>query len=77
MNQIKKIHIPGDSDRFDKTLTNHVHFYCIRCNEVSDAINRDIATLYQLMEKQINASIISIDTVITGICNSCNRKEEK
>ena len=33
---IKKISIPNESERFDKTLQEHIHFICLSCKKVED-----------------------------------------
>lgn len=76
MNQIRRIHMPTGSDRFDKTLKIHAHLCCVKCNQVYDIMEPSLENIYKTIEKETNHHIISHDTVFLGICHSCNRKEE-
>ena len=33
---IKRIEVSGGYDRFDKTLMEHTHLLCVKCNKMSD-----------------------------------------
>lgn len=71
-NMIKKITVPNGNDCFDKTITNHSHFYCIKCLKLED-IHLDIPIDY--LEKSKECKIISHDIVLNGICKDCKEKE--
>ncbi|MDD2378086.1 MAG: transcriptional repressor [Bacilli bacterium] len=73
-NLIRKISMPGGSDRFDKTLTNHSHMYCTECRSIID-INDDVISLINnIIEEKTHHKIISNDIILTGICSNCNKK---
>ena len=73
MGKIKKIIMPGSSDRFDKTLKSHSHIYC---NKVDDVMIAKINEIDDFVSNQTGYEIISHDIVFIGICNSCkNRKK--
>lgn len=76
MKQIRKIHISTGCDRFDKTLEIHAHFCCIKCNQIYDIMDSSLEGIYHIIEKNTAHHIILHDTVLIGICSSCNRKEE-
>ena len=75
-NQIKRIHMPIGSDRFDKTVNYHAHFHCVKCNSVIDINDLNLSALYDSLENDNHILILSHDIVFTGICDSCKRKEE-
>lgn len=66
--KIKRIPVPNSGDRFDKTLTNHSHIYCIRCHKVDDIVKRvdqDIEGFHTL----------SYHLIFEGICDDCYKLE--
>ena len=36
LGKILRINVPGDSDRFDKMLVKHSHFFCEKCKSILD-----------------------------------------
>lgn len=71
---IKRISIKDGNDRFDKTICEHNHVYCIKCGKVID-INYTISEKDVMrMEKQTGFKITDCNFNIKGICNNC-RKE--
>lgn len=77
MGKIKRIIMPGTSDRFDKTLESHSHIYCINCNKVDDIMIDKINDIDNLVSNKTGYEIISHDIVFVGICSSCkNRKKD-
>ena len=69
--KIKKISMPNHCDRFDKTLIEHFHIYCIKCDKLED-VDYDINdNIYRNIEKDKNYKILSCNLVFEGICNDC------
>ena len=67
-NKIKKIPMPNHCDRFDKTIIDHYHIHCIKCDRLEDIeINIDKT----FIEKQTKYKILSCNLVFDGICNDC------
>lgn len=74
LNEIKRISIKDGNDRFDKTICNHNHVYCIICRKVMD-VNYTISNEdLKKIEKQTGFKITNSNFNIKGICNNC-RKE--
>lgn len=74
LNEIKRISIKDGNDRFDKTICNHNHVYCIICGKVMD-VNYTISNEnLKKIEKQTGFKITNSNFNIKGICNNC-RKE--
>ena len=68
---IRKISMPNHCDRFDKTVHEHFHIYCIKCDKLED-VNYSIKnTVYKKIEQEQNYKILSCDLVFEGICNDC------
>lgn len=67
---IKKIIVPEGNDRYDKTLINHSHIYCSKCENIYD-MDICIDDFAEKIEKTNNFKIVSYDVVFTGICRKC------
>ena len=68
---IRKIPMPNHCDRFDKTLEEHFHIHCIKCDKLEDinySINDDI---YKKIENEKNYKMLSCNLIFEGICNDC------
>ena len=70
-NQIQKIIIQGDSDRFDKTLHPHLHFHCQCCKKVIDLEESNFNNFVDKLEERNQVKIISNQISFTGICSKC------
>ena len=77
VNLIKKITMPNNSDRFDKTVTNHCHMYCNNCNMVYDIFASVLDNLNNVIEKETGNKVKSHEIVLTGICKDCSEKLER
>jgi Fur family peroxide stress response transcriptional regulator len=55
--QILRVIVPGDSDRFDHTLINHTHFLCKECKCVTDLNKVDVGELIIDIEKHNKVKI--------------------
>ena len=74
LNEIKRISIKDGNDRFDKTVSNHNHVYCITCGKVMDIDYTISNDDLEKIEKQTGFKITNSNFNIKGICNDC-RKE--
>lgn len=74
LGKIRKIIMPGVSDRFDKTLESHYHLYCKNCGEVHDVMLPDITDIDSIVEKHTGYKIVSHDIVFIGICKNCQKE---
>ena len=68
-NKIKRIAITG-GDRFDKTLTEHAHFKCQKCQYVFDIDNVDISAIIDNAKGSVQ-SVTSVDVTLNGLCTNC------
>lgn len=72
---IKRIEMKNGNDRFDKTISNHNHLYCIKCGKVID-INESLSKeQISKLEKETGFKITNCNFKINGLCKSC-RKED-
>ncbi|MBR1728531.1 MAG: transcriptional repressor [Selenomonadaceae bacterium] len=66
---IRKVSIEGQPDRYDKSI-KHDHLICQKCGKISD-FNFDDLT--NLINEQLNDSIISYDLKVNYICDECKK----
>ncbi len=66
--KIRRLHIPGQPDRFDKTSHPHDHAVCVRCGAISD-VNRE--SLQSVIEEALHMDILSYELSIECVCSSC------
>ncbi len=71
--EIRRIISPGSPDRFDPDISDHSHFYCIKCGKVfdfaeGDLPKNDITTDYLIIERQI---------IYNGYCSRCKKSDER
>ena len=76
-NYIKRIAIPNDKDRFDKTLEEHSHIYCIICKKVFDIPNDLLNNIDEIISHRTGYEIVSKDLVFYGLCHECRKGREK
>ncbi len=67
---IRRLHIDGQSDRYDRSTDPHVHFICDGCNRISDIFYSDCVTK---LAGAIGATVSSYELNIRGICAACQK----
>lgn len=73
-NMLKKINVPGGSDRFDGTLTRHQHLICRKCGKIFDVDISELSSVKDKLKESIDFEI-DIDTlVMEGVCGVCADK---
>lgn len=70
-NLIKKIVIPDDVDRFDKTVNNHYHMTCLKCGKIFDINDECIIRNIDKIEQKTGYKIVSHNLHYNGICDRC------
>lgn len=73
-NQIQKISVLADSDRFDRTLNPHLHFLCQSCKDVIDLKTSDFKNFVESLEEKNQVKIVSNQISFIGICPKCQKK---
>jgi|LSQX01.1.fsa_nt_gb Fur family peroxide stress response transcriptional regulator len=74
---ILRINVPSSPERFDKTVTTHLHTLCDECRAFADVSQQD--QLFELIKKTVLASnnfhASGMDLIIRGKCSECEKKE--
>lgn len=69
---IKRISVPGGSDRFDGTLIPHYHMYCTECGRVCDYPDDDVLVgLKNKIETAIGFRAENLELLGRGLCKEC------
>lgn len=65
--EIKRVVSPGSPDRFDPDISDHSHFFCIKCGNVLDFPEGD------LPEKHIKSTcaVTERQIIYKGLCPDC------
>lgn len=67
-NEIRKISIPGEPDRYDRTLTPHGHMLCVNCCKVIDF---SVEGIEHSIKERIGTKVFSYELSVRGICQNC------
>ena len=68
--QLRRIHVPNGSDRFDGVLSEHSHLICDACGGMAN-IECDTAAISETLQKDEDCSIRSIELIVHGKCRAC------
>lgn len=68
-NDILKVQIPGQKDRYDIDVHEHYHFICNDCGAVYDIDKTSLPA--QIVGTIEGHNISSFDLTINGICRNC------
>ena len=75
LGKILRINVPGDSDRFDKMLVKHSHFFCEKCKSIRDINEINLNDVVNEIEINNNIKILSNQISLYGICSKCQEKK--
>ena len=67
---IKRLHIDGVADCFDKIMEPHDHLLCDKCGRITDV---SIPTLADSLEREIGCEIEDYELTIHYVCDECRR----
>lgn len=67
---IKRLHIDGVADCFDKIVEPHDHLLCDRCGKISDI---KLPSLSDTLEEQIGSEIEDYELTVHYVCPECRR----
>lgn len=73
--KLKKINI-DNTFFYDSRIEAHEHFYCIKCQSVSDVIIDD-GLLAKSFNEHNDHELLSQEVIFRGICIDCLKKEKK
>ena len=68
--RVRRVSVPGQADRFDRTLADHDHMFCIRCGRVED-VQLDKTPLDEMIASRPELAIESYALTLYGVCSAC------
>lgn len=68
---INRLLIPGHSDVFDKTTSEHSHLVCKKCGKVKDIDSKKIKSA---LKNSIKEKFDTFNLTIDYICKDCRKK---
>lgn len=71
---IKRLHIDGVADCFDKIMEPHDHLLCDRCGKISDV---KLPSLSETLEHEIGCEIEDYELTVHYVCAECRRAPRK
>ena len=69
---IRKLNVGEGADRYDADISNHYHFVCEECGEVSDLYEDDLEVVFK---KDTGITVKTQELYFCGICKKCNLKK--
>ena len=74
--EILRISLVGASDRFDRTTAPHMHLLCKTCGRVVDVPDGGLMEKARELLPPMAHQVDDIHFFLTGICETCKRKQE-
>ena len=74
MGRLRRVTIPGQADRFDRTLAEHDHLFCRSCGRVVD-VQLERAALDEACRACPDARIEWYSVNLVGVCADCRAAE--
>jgi len=71
---IKRLHIDGVADCFDKITEPHDHLLCDRCGKISDL---RLPALTDVIEREIDCEIEDYELTVHYVCSECRRAPKR
>lgn len=66
--RIRRVSVPGDSERFDSTMDVHEHFFCENCGNIHDV---HIPGLEEQLVKHPTLKVTDYKLMLFGQCDIC------
>ena len=67
---IRRVHIDGLADRYDRNVDPHEHFICETCGEITDFCFEKFT---EELERRIGEHVSSYELNIRGVCAACQQ----
>ena len=67
---IRRLHIDGVADCFDKIVEPHDHLLCDRCGKINDI---RLPNLIDNIESELGTEIENYELTVHYVCNECRR----
>ena len=71
---IRKIEIPNEADRYDRTEIPHEHMICEKCGGVCDIMMDDLTNT---ISEKAGEDITSYSLIVKYVCSACRSAEDK
>lgn len=71
---ILRISCGDEQDRYDATVTPHIHYYCNSCNSVSDVHDSRADERLHKLVSELDANVSSHSLICYGKCKNCESK---
>ena len=71
---IKRLHIDGVADCFDKIVEPHDHLLCDRCGKITDV---KLPSLSDTIEREIGCEIEDYELTVHYVCRECSSATRK
>ncbi len=71
---VKRLHIDGVADCFDKIMEPHDHLLCNRCGKITDL---KLHSLTESLEQEIGSEIEDYELTVHYTCPECRRAPRK
>ncbi|MDR3239190.1 MAG: transcriptional repressor [Clostridiales bacterium] len=74
---IRRLHTPNGSDRFDGKLREHAHMLCNACGRILDMDLSFESGLDERVRQETGVDVTEHQLFIRGFCKECKKQEEK
>ena len=72
--RVRRVTIPGQADRFDRTLEEHDHMYCTCCGRVED-VRLDKTPLDKMLADRPELAVTGYTLTLYGVCSACREAQ--
>ena len=76
MGEIRRLEIPGSTDRFDHISRNHCHVKCNICGRVFDVDMDFVTGLEHGIRDTHGFDFIGYDILFHGVCPECKKQQD-
>lgn len=71
--QIRRVEIHGEPDRYDRNLRDHDHLVCARCGRIADVC---LTGIRAQLEQAVKRPILGYDLNIRYVCDECRSHDK-
>ena len=72
MGLVRKITTGDGPDHFDADVTDHFHFVCTKCQNISDLRGRDVGEAAGERARSMGMDVQQVSVTVYGICDKCS-----
>ncbi|MDD3795727.1 MAG: transcriptional repressor, partial [Lachnospiraceae bacterium] len=76
LGEVKKISTGDGPDHFDGDISQHHHFICRSCHQVSDLDMKSIDSIMDTAKEHFSGEIEGYVTNFYGLCENCTKKNK-